>query len=369
MITKRVVANLVVFLALAALLVWYGANQLLIEKSGGKQIHVEFSDASGLGPRNDVTMRGVPVGSVKSVTLTPQGVADVVIQLQPGIQVPGGSHAQITRRSPIGDLTLDLEPGTGADMADGATIPMSATITPPDPERTIAELAKVLGAVPSSDLSTLVHQLALAVKGRGQDLATLSEVSGTLPARILQVQRQLDHLIRTGPSVTHVFAANAGALRDDIAQTAVLADILRDRRHDLVSLSEHGADFATLYNQLLTSEKANVACLINSFGTVNAVLAQPNNLQNLKNVLDLNHYFFDAVWQSVQVGKDGLAWFRVQLLPHQEPAGREYAGRRPPPDVYGADACRSIYGKGVGRTTQPGPVWLARGSHLRMGHN
>ena len=72
MITKRVVANLVAFLVLAAVLVWYGASQLLIQKSGGKEIHVEFSDASGLGPRNDVTMRGVPVGSVQSVTLCPK---------------------------------------------------------------------------------------------------------------------------------------------------------------------------------------------------------------------------------------------------------------------------------------------------------
>jgi phospholipid/cholesterol/gamma-HCH transport system substrate-binding protein len=368
MIGKRVLINLCVFLGLTVLLVWYGASQLLLEKGGGKQVHVEFTDASGLGPRNDVTMRGVPVGAVKTVTLTPKGVADVVIQLQPGVEVPSGSKAEITRRSPIGDLTLDLKPGTGEDMEDGATIPVSATTTPPDPERTIAELAKVLGAVPSSDLSTLVHELSLAVDGRGEDLATLSRVSGELPARILEVRRQLDHLIRTGPVVTGVFAANAKALRDDIAQTAVLADILRDRRHDLVSLSENGASFATLYNELLTSQKANIACLFNSFGTVNAVLAEPNNLQNLKNVLELNHYFFDAVWQAVQVGHDGLAWFRVQLLPHQEPPGREYTGRRNPPDVYGGDACRSIYGKGVGRGTQPGPVWLAAGSQLHMGH-
>jgi virulence factor Mce-like protein len=369
MIGKRVLINLCVFLGLTVLLVWYGASQLLLEKGGGRTVHVEFSDASGLGPRNDVTMRGVPVGSVKMVTLTPKGVADVLIRLQPGVEVPTGTEAEITRRSPIGDMTLELHPGTGDAMKDGATIPMSDTTTPPDPERTIAELAKVLGAVPSSDLSTLVHELSLAVDGRGQDLATLSRVSGELPARILQVQRQLDHLIRTGPVVTGVFARNATSLRDDISQTAVLADILRDRRHDLVSLSENGASFATLYNELLTSEKANIACLFDSFGTVNAVLAQPDNLQNLKNVLELNHYFFDAVWQSVQVGKDGLAWFRVQLLPHQEPAGREYTGRRPPPDVYGADACRSIYGKGVGRATQPGPVWLANGSHLHMGRN
>jgi virulence factor Mce-like protein len=368
MIGKRVVINLVAFLGLAALLVWYGASQLLLEKGGGKTIRVEFTDASGLGPRNDVTMRGVPVGAVQSVTLTPRGVADVVVLLQPGVDVPEGTRAEISRRSPIGDLTLDLQPGRGESMPDNGIIPRSATTTPPDPERTIAELAKVLGAVPSSDLQTLVHELSLAVDNRGRDLATLSRVSGELPARILQVRSQLDHLIRTGPQVTGVFADNANALRDDIAQTAVLADILRDRRFDLVHLSEHGASFATLYNDLLASEKANIACLFHDFGNVNATLAEPNNLQNLKNVLELNHYFFDAVWQAVQQGKDGLAWFRVQMLPHQEPAGRQYAGRRPPPDVYGGDACRSIYGKGVDRGTQPGPVWLAQGSHLRMGH-
>jgi phospholipid/cholesterol/gamma-HCH transport system substrate-binding protein len=368
MIGKRVVINFVVFLGLAALLVWYGASQLLFQQGGGTQLHVEFTNASGLGPRNDVTMRGVPVGAVQSVTLTRGGLADVLIQLQPGVAVRQGTQAEITRRSPIGDLTLDLHPGTGGPMAQDAVIPASATTTPPDPERTIAELAKVLGAVPSKDLQILVRQLAAAVDNRGQDLATLSRVSGELPARILQVRAQLDHLIRTGPQVTGVFAANASALRDDIAQTAVLADILRDRRHDLVSLSEHGASFATLYNELLASEKPNLACLFHDLGTVNTVLAQPNNLQSMKNVLDLNHYFFDAVWQAVQQGKDGLAWFRVQMLAHQEPPGRAYAGLRPPPDVYGGDACRSIYGMGVARGTQPGSVWLAQGSHLHMGH-
>jgi phospholipid/cholesterol/gamma-HCH transport system substrate-binding protein len=368
MIGKRVVVNFIVFLGLSALLTWYGATQLLFQKGGGTRLHVEFTDAGGLGPRNDVTMRGVPVGSVESVTLTRRGLADVLVQLQPGVAVPQGTRADITRRSPIGDLTLDLQPGTGGPMADEARIPVSATTTPPDPERTIAELAKVLGAVPSRDLQVLVHELATAVDNRGQDLATLSRVSGELPARILQVQRQLDHLIRTGPQVTGVFAANAPALLDDIAQTAALADILRDNRHQLVSLSEHGASFATLYNELLASEKPNIACLFHDFGDINTVIARPDNLQNLKNVLDLNHFFFDAVWQAVQPGKDGLAWFRVQMLPHQEPAGQAYSGRRPPPDVYGGDACRSIYGPGVPRGTQPGTVWLAQGSHLHMGH-
>src|SRR5919204_2276656 len=156
MIGKRVLVNVGVFLALSALLIYAGATQLLFQKGGGKEISVDFTDASGLGPRNDVTMRGVPVGDVTSVTLTRAGVARVLVQLQPGIEVPGGTKAEITRRSPIGDLTLELHPGTGQDLASGAVIPVRDTVTPPDPERTIAELAKILHAVPPSDLQTVV---------------------------------------------------------------------------------------------------------------------------------------------------------------------------------------------------------------------
>ncbi len=368
MIGKRVLINMGVFLALSAFLVYVGATSLLFEKGGGKFVTVDFTDASGLNERNDVTMRGVPVGTVKSVTLTPKGIAEVRVLLEPGVDVTEGSHATISRRSPIGDLTLDFTPGDGPVLPDNAVIPVRDTTIPPDPEATITELAQILHAVPSTDLETLVHELALAVRGRGQDLATLSEVSGQLPARILRVQRQLDDLIRTGPKVTGVFAANSHALADDIVQTAALADILRDRRYDLVKLSKNGANFAELYNQLLVSEKPNLACLVSDLGTFNQTLAQPENLRNLENTLELNHYFFDAVWQSVQKGKDGLAWFRVQLLPAQQPAGQQYGQKRPPPDVYGGDACRSIYGKGVGPVSQPGTVWIAHGSHLHMGH-
>jgi len=367
MITRRIILNLIVFLGLSFLLVYTAGTQLVFQKGGGRTLALDFTDAAGLAPRNDVTMRGVPVGAVHSVTLTPQGVARVVVTLQPGITVPAGTKAEITRRSPIGDLTLELTPGTGATLPNGALIHLADTTPPPDPEKTIADLAMLLHAVPSQDLGSLVSTLATALRGRGQDLATLSVATADLPERILQVRAELESLIVNGPKVADVFAQNAGSFADDLSQTAALADILRDRRYDLVKLSTNGAAFAQVANQILASQKPNIACLITDFGTVNATLAQPNNLANLETTLELNHYFFDAVWQSVQPGKDGLDWFRVHMLPAQQPAGQAYNPMRPPPDVYGGDACRSIYGPGVGPGTQPGPVWLATGSKLHRG--
>jgi len=366
MITGRTRMNIAAFLTAAFLLIYLGMTQLVMQPGGGRTVKVDFTDASGLMPRNDVTMRGVPVGAVKTVTLLPNGLAQVELQLERGVTIGSGAKAEITRRSPIGDLTVDLSPGTGKPMADGALISVKNTVEPPDPEKAIEALARVLHSVPSQDLGSVVTDLAQALKGRAQDLASLSETTADLPQRILQVRAQLQSLIDNGPKVTGVFAQHAQAFANDISTTATLADILRDRRYDLVSLMKNGANFAQVANELISGEKPNILCLVQDFGTVNTAIA--NRLDDLKGVLDLNHFFFDGVWQAVQTGLDGNTWFRVDLLPHTEPAAAAYAPHRGAPDVYAANGCTTMYGKGVAPGSQPGPVWLANGSHLQSGH-
>lgn len=368
MIGRRTLVNLGVFAALSALLVYLGATTLVFQKAGGRTVNFEFADAAGLAARNDVTMRGVPVGQVTDVTLTPKGIALVKVTLQPGTEVTRGTRAEIMRRSPIGDLVLNLTPGNGPALADGATVSTRYTEGPPDPEKTIEELALILGAVPSKDLASLVDTLATAVQGRAQDLQTFEVASADLPERLLQIRGELQSLIDNGPKVLDVLASNSGALADDITQTANLADILRDQRFNLVDLSKNGANFAQVANDLLASEKPNISCLLADMATVNATLAQPQHLRDLEGTLELNHYFFDAVWELVQPGRDGLDWFRVQLLPAQQPPGTPYTPKRPPPDVFPGNSCQSIFGAGVGPVTQPGPAYLAPGSQLHPGH-
>lgn len=365
--SKRVYVNLVVFLLLSFGLIFFGAKNLVFQHEAGRVLSARFTDASGLLPRNDVTMRGVVAGSVQKVDLARDGTVQVDMLLEPGVLVPRGTTAEIVRRSPIGELTLELHPGNGGPMADGATIDVADTVPPPDVSRTIEVFADVLHDVPSEDLNTLVTEVADAVRGRGQDLARFSEVSADLPERILEVKTELDALIRTGPRVTGVFAENADVFADDIAQTAMLADLLRDRRFDIVGLYKNGGDFLVVADDLLASEKANLSCLIVDIGRINQTIARPRNLSNLETVLDTNHYFFGAVDQLVKVGLDGLTWFRVQLLPHTEPQARSYQPHRPAPDVYPGDACRSRFGPGVGPVTQQNPVRLAPGSKIHPG--
>jgi phospholipid/cholesterol/gamma-HCH transport system substrate-binding protein len=368
-ITKRTFTNVVVFLVLSALLVFLGLTKFVFSGASGHQINAVFSDAQGLLQRDDVTMRGVPSGSVGDVTLNRDGTSTVQIDLDPGVSVPQGSIATITRRSPIGDLVIDITPGHGQAMADNATIPLEDTVQPPDPEKTIEALDRVFGAIPGRYLHTVVHQLSLALRNRGQDLATLSVAGHQLPERILKVQTQLESLIQNGPKVLDALAANAPTLADDITATADLATILKDRRFDLVSLSQHGSKFAQTATNLIVSEKPNLACLLGDFAHVNTVLARPQALHNLAGVLDLNHYFFGGVQTAVlQSTTNPYAWFRVFFLTPQQPAANEYAHHRPAPDVYGADACRSMYGNGIGPARQSQPPKLLSTSKLHLGH-
>ncbi|MGH2820809.1 MAG: MlaD family protein [Actinomycetota bacterium] len=365
MINKRIYINLASFLALSALLVYLGLTHLVMQQPPGSTLMADFTDASGLQPRNDVTMRGVPVGSISEVRLV-DDLARVEIALDPGVVVPGGTEAQIVRRSPIGELTLELDPGDGEPLADGAIIEAGDTLPPPDVAKTIEVFAEVLHAVPSEDLSTTTRELARAVDGRGRDLARLSEAGAELPERILEIRRQLEALIRTGPKVTGVFADNADVLADDITQTRLVAEMLRDNRFELVELYRNGARFSEIAADLLISEKANLACLVDDFGTINAVMAKKKHLEDLVGTLEMNHFFFDGIEQIVQVGIDDNTWFRVQVLAHQEPAARDYHPNRPVPEVFAGNACRSRYGRGVGPANQ-GRIELAPGSKLHRG--
>lgn len=367
MVDRRVIVNLAAFLAFTFGLIALGITQLLLTDTGGPVVMAEFTDTGGLAPRNDVTMRGVNVGAVSEVNLTDDGVL-VELALDTGTVVPNDSEFQITRRSPIGDLVVEITPGDGDPLARGEVVPSANTSPPPDAGRTVEVLADVLAAVPAEDLSTVVTELADALKGRGEDLAALSEATADLPEKILTVQSELEDLIRTGPEVTGVLAENAEVLADDITRTAQLADILRDSRFDLLDLYENGASFTRVANELIVEQKPNISCLIRDFATINSTLGSGKNLSNLVATLQLNPLFFSAVEMSVQRGLDGRDWFRVQLLPHQEPAGRTYVEHRPTPDVYPGNSCISQFGRGVGPTTKKsGNVPLAPGSTVHDG--
>ncbi len=92
---------------------------------GGYRVIAEFGNVGGLKPRANVSMGGVRIGSVESITLDPENfTARVVMTIGERYrQIPDDTSASILTSGILGDQYIGLEPGGSPDyLQDGSQI-------------------------------------------------------------------------------------------------------------------------------------------------------------------------------------------------------------------------------------------------------
>ena len=95
-------------------------------------VQMDLSNAGGIFPNGDVTYRGVSVGRVGGLQLTPSGVvADLNISSS-APPIPSHLHAVVADLSAVGEQYVDLRPlsNQGPYLAQGSVIPRQATTIP-----------------------------------------------------------------------------------------------------------------------------------------------------------------------------------------------------------------------------------------------
>ncbi len=368
MITRRILINLVSFTVLSAALVAYGFLDLLGNPlANTTTVSTVFPTAAGLAQNFTVTLDGVDVGSVKSVSLASNG-AKVTMTLNPGTHVPDDVAARIDIANALGQQEVDLVPtrtGAAPDLRNGAVVPASPDSTPADVGTVVAEATKLLQAIPAGDLNDLLHQLALALQNNGQNLRTIASSSELFSQEFLAYDQQFESLLENAPPVLNAVTANAGSLQQGLADTAVLAQVLATHSPELVDLLNQGNSAATDLNDLVTENEPNLACLVHDVADVDSNLAEPTNLSNLSTTLATNEEFFGAV---AAVAPSGPAkaltsgdtdhtqeWLRTRLiLPPGQPSGDTYTQATTLPPVLPGAGCSTEFGQGVGPGLQAG---------------
>ncbi|MCP3810888.1 MlaD family protein [Mycobacteriaceae bacterium Msp059] len=119
-------------------------------RSNGYDIVAEFANVLNLPDRAKVVMDGTTVGEVSKVTEAGTHV-DVTAWIEQGVEVPANVKAVLQQATVLGDIYLALERQTDSTVsapplrADGR-IPLVQTISPPQLEDTIANLANFIGS-------------------------------------------------------------------------------------------------------------------------------------------------------------------------------------------------------------------------------
>ena len=115
----------IVVIALAVVL--FGGN-------GSHKYHLVFQNASQLVPDNQVLIGGQPVGSVESIGLTDENLAEVEVSVEQQLHEGTTAVIRATSLSGVANHYVSISPGPNSNPAleDGATLGLGSTTTPVD---------------------------------------------------------------------------------------------------------------------------------------------------------------------------------------------------------------------------------------------
>jgi virulence factor Mce-like protein len=380
MVTRRLIINLIVFFAVSFALVGYGIVNLLGNPlSSPTTLTTNFPDASGLYAGFEVELNGVPVGTVSSTALTKQATT-VTMSINPGVGVPDDVQASVQIANDLGEQVVNLVPSHGGDAPDlksGANVPVAPNQVPADVGQVVDSATKLLQAIPANQLNQLIGELATALQGQAGNLRTLIDAGTTFNKEFVAYQQQFTELLANAPPSLDAVTAVAPELRQDLINTTALVQVLADQKqsglHDLLA---NGSTAFSEIDNLVTSQSANLGCVLHDAADILTNVAQPANLNNLSQGLAYNTYFFGAVDKIAVAGAakattknsppdQSQVFLRTRLLlpPIISEQGVSYATANTIPDVLPGAGCNTVFGQGVGPATQPG-FTAAAGGHV-----
>jgi phospholipid/cholesterol/gamma-HCH transport system substrate-binding protein len=145
------------------------------------------SVGSALQAGSDVKVRGVLIGSVKSISTDGSG-AEVHVRLNPAQahSLPANMTAQLLPKTLFGERYVDLDfpsVASAQHLRSGDVIEQNRSASAIELERLFGDLLPVLQAVQPQKLDATLSEIASALRGRGEQIAaTLKTVSGYLHA-------------------------------------------------------------------------------------------------------------------------------------------------------------------------------------------
>jgi virulence factor Mce-like protein len=221
-------AAVAVIVVLVALLFAYVGGDF----KSGYEVEATFARAGQLlNEGSDVKMRGVLVGSVRSVEVErASGRAVVTLLLDETQDIPGNVSAAIRAKTLFGEKFIDLipaEPSSG-QLRRGDAIPQDRTIPPIEVETILEKGVPILEAVDPEAFGGALHALATGLVGNEQALrrATVqSEKLLTATERTLpDLERNLVHLRNFASALN----ATDSDLLDALDGLTLVGEALRD---------------------------------------------------------------------------------------------------------------------------------------------
>ena len=368
----RVRSNLVFLVLFSATVIL--AAFLRFATSGGLEapynLTAALPEAGGVLAGQEVTVLGHAVGKVSDVRIVEEGV-EVELEIPQQFEVPARGTVQVLRRSPIGEQAIDIKP-EGADWEaaePGAEIEVVEAIVPAEVPVLLDQTVELFSAIESDDLSTVIHELALALEGRGQTLVQLNRDSLDLNRTLVDGIPTFRRLTEAPTvEVLQTFRDSATDIGETFDNAAALAELLAQEAPTVEQLLEISPVALSESSALIQEQSANVGCILQDFIDLNEMVTgestwdgaqDPNRydskLHEFERALQLHEFFFQGGFAIIaQPDYDtGVYWTRIDLQLDEHAGGQRYPEKRHTPTTRPGAACVSeAFGLGVNAVRQ-----------------
>ncbi|MFE3543965.1 MlaD family protein [Nocardia sp. NPDC059177] len=276
-------------------------------------VRVRLAQSGGLLPGQDVTLRGVPIGEVRSVEFEATGVV-AVAGIDASIRVPEDSTVEVTSLSTAGEQFLDFRPAraTGPYLTDGAEISPDRTSTPTPLWQMLGTLDSTLAQVDPAQLASVVDELGVGPDGP-RKLTDIIDGGVFLISTLDSVLPQTVSLVHDSKTVLTTLGQGSAGLRQFSADTAAFLRGVEAKTGGVADFLAATPGTLTALDTVLSDNSAAVVGLLTSLSTVSQLTTT--------RVPALQEFFFptqragstlDAL---ATVMHDGGFWGLVSLYP------------------------------------------------------
>ena len=355
--SKLVRFQLIVFGLVAVLAVGNAAVNYLgfkrVTGIGMYSITAELERGGGLYVNSLVTYRGVDIGVVKAIDLTPD-LALARLQIDSDFEIPSDSQAFVRSVSAIGEQYIDLVPKTseGPYLSDGDVIGKGDTGIPVPAGEVVDKVNALLAELPKDDLRVTVDEAYNAFNGTGPALSRLLDSSrplislaqaniGTTTTLLNDAEPVLEAGIDAGPDIAS-FTRSLSSFTEQLA--------MNDSQ--IRGVLDNGSQFLDTVSGTLDDVRPTVPLLLANLQTVGAVARV--NIPGIEHILvvypavtaSINYMFRGVQGDDMEYGQGPLD---VKLGNSANPMpcteGYQEVQRRDPSDVSAAPAPDNSYCK------------------------
>jgi virulence factor Mce-like protein len=281
MLTRFIRIQLAIFTIVSiigvAVMAWTYVQVPTLLGIGRNEVTLQLPTSGGLYRFSNVTYRGVEVGKVTEMRVTPHG-AEATLSIATSPKIPADLVAEVRSVSAVGEQYVDLRPRTdsGPYLQNGSVITAQNATVPPAVGPVLDRVSQLVGTFPKDRLGDLLDETYKGFNGAGFDFGSLLDSGNTISRDLNGIADQTRTLADDSRPLLEGQAATSDEIRTWARSLAGFTGQLAKDDQQFRTVLQTFPGFSDEVSGLLNQLKPTLPVLLANLGTVSEILMTYN---------------------------------------------------------------------------------------------